>query len=115
MSYCHNLRIPQHKDFLDSARREQSGMGWLHGFKLQLVISELPGCYLTPGNVDDRRPVPGMVKDLWGKLFGDNGYISRPLAMLLGAQGLRLVTKLRTSMKTGYCHSPTSCFRASGR
>lgn len=102
LKVCHNLRIPQHKVFWDSARRGQSSMGWFYGFKLHLVINdcgELLGCYLTPGNVDDRRPVPQMVKDLWGRLFGDKGYISQALAALLSAQDLRLVTKLRKNMK----------------
>jgi hypothetical protein len=69
LAVCHNLRIPQHKVFPDSARRGQSSMGWFYGFKLHLVINdcgELLSCYLTPGNVDDRRPVPHLVKDLWG-------------------------------------------------
>jgi hypothetical protein len=67
LAVCHNLRIPQHKVFWDCAKRGQSSMGWFYGFKLHLVINdcgELLGCYLTPGNVDDRRPVPHMVKDL---------------------------------------------------
>lgn len=105
LAVCHNLRIPQHKVFRDSARRGQSSMGWFYGFKLHLVINdrgELLGCYLTPGNVDDRRPVPHMVKDLWGRLLGDKGYISRPLAALLEAQDLRLVTKLRKNMKNKF-------------
>jgi len=105
LSVCHNLRIPQHKVFWDSARRGQGSMGWFYGFKLHLVINdrgELLGCYLTPGNVDDRRPVPHMVRDLWGKLFGDKGYISRPLGTLLSAQGLQLVTKLKKNMKNRF-------------
>lgn len=76
LAVCHNLRIPQHKVFLGSARRGQSSMGWFYGFKLHLVISErgeLLGCYLTPGNVDDRRPVLGMVKDLWDKALRRQG------------------------------------------
>jgi hypothetical protein len=105
LAVCHNLRIPQHKVFWDSARRGRSSMGWFYGFKLHLAINdrgELMGCYLTPGNVDDRRPVPHLVKDLWGKLFGDKGYISRPLSALLYAQGLRLVTRLKTNMKNRF-------------
>lgn len=105
LSVCHNLRIPRHKVFRDSARRGQSSMGWFYGFKLHLVINdrgELLGCYLTPGNVDDRRPVPHMVRALWGKLFGDKGYISRPLGTLLSAQGLQLVTKLKKNMKNRF-------------
>lgn len=105
LAVCHNLRIPQHKVFWDSARRGQSSMGWFYGFKLHLVINdcgELLGCYLTPGNVDDRRPVPHLVRDLWGRLFGDKGYISQPLATLLHAQDLRLVTRLRKNMKNKF-------------
>lgn len=102
LAVCHNLRIPSHKVFWDSAKRGQSSMGWFYGFKLHLVINdcgELLGCYLTPGNVDDRRPVPQMVKDLWGKLFGDKGYISAPLSALLMGFDLRLVTKIKKKMK----------------
>ncbi len=105
LKVCHNLRIPQHQVFRDSAERGKSSMGWFYGFKLHLCINdggELLGCYLTPGNVDDRRPVPHMVKDLWGKLFGDKGYISQPLATLLQAQDLRLVTKLKKNMKNKF-------------
>jgi Transposase DDE domain len=105
LAVCHNLRIPQHKVFWDSARRGQSSMGWFYGFKLHLVINdrgEMLGCYLTPGNVDDRKPVAHMVKDLWGRLFGDKGYISQPLATLLAVQDLRLVTRLRKNMKNKF-------------
>ncbi len=77
-------------------------MGWFYGFKLHLVINEcgeLLGCYLTPGNMDDRVPVPRMVEELWGKLFGDRGYISQALTALLQAQDLHLVTKIKRNMK----------------
>ena len=39
------------------------------------------------------------VKGVWGRLFGDKGYISQALAELLQMQDLRLVTKLRKNMK----------------
>jgi hypothetical protein len=105
LAVCHNLRIPQHKVFADCAERGKSSMGWFYGFKLHLCINdcgELLGCYLTPGNVDDRQPVPHMVKDLWGRLFGDKGYISQALAALLQAQDLRLITKLKKNMKNKF-------------
>lgn len=60
---------------------------------------EILGRYLTPGNVDDRRLVPRMVKELWGRLFGDKGYISQALAAVLRVHDLRLVTKLVKNMK----------------
>ncbi|MEJ6487120.1 transposase [Nostoc punctiforme UO1] len=55
-------------------------MGWHFGFKLHLIINdcgELLAFKLTPANVDDRKPVPDMTKDLIGKLFGDRGYVSQ--------------------------------------
>jgi len=105
LAVCHNLRIRHHKLFWDSAKRGQSSMGWFYGFKLHLVINdcgELLGCYLTPGNLDDRRPVPQMVKELWGRLFGDKGYISQALAELLQGQDLQLITKLKKKMKNRF-------------
>jgi hypothetical protein len=67
-----------------------------------LVINdsgELLGLCLTPGNVDDRRPVKKLVRKLWGKLFGDRGYISQELFEQLWAGGLQLITKLKRTMK----------------
>jgi len=55
---------------------------------------------VTPGNVDDRKPVPSMAKGLFGKLFGDKGYISRKLTEALLAMGVQLVTPLRKNMKS---------------
>jgi hypothetical protein len=40
---------------------------------------QLQGWQLTPGNVDDRAPVPILAKHLFGKLFGDRGYVSKSL------------------------------------
>ncbi len=65
---------------------------------------ELLACCLTPGNVDDRSPVPTLVKELRGKLFGDRGYISAPLTQLLFEQGLQLITRLRKNMKNHLMH-----------
>ena len=57
-------------------------------------------CFLTPGNVDDRKPVPTLAKNLFGKLFGDRGYISQPLfEQLWHLFNLQLITKLRRNMK----------------
>jgi hypothetical protein len=78
---------------------------WAHfyGFKLHLVVSdrgELLAFCLTPGNLDDRKPVPRLVRRLFGRLFGDTGDISAPLAeQLFLAQGLRLITKLGKNMR----------------
>jgi hypothetical protein len=82
-------------------------MGWFFGFKLHLAVNdqgELLACSLTPGNVDDRAPVPQMVQRLRGKLMGHRGYISAPLTELLFEQGLHEVTRLRKNMKNRLMH-----------
>ena len=42
---------------------------------------------LTPGNIDDRQPVPHLTRRLFGKLFGDKGYISAELFTDFGSVG----------------------------
>ena len=69
---------------------------------LHLIINdhgELLAVVLTPGNTDDRKPVPDMTKGLVGKLFGDRGYISQALFESLFERGLELITKRRKNMK----------------
>jgi Transposase DDE domain len=103
LAVCRNPRIHQHRVFAEQAARGKTSVGWFYGFKLHLVVNdqgELLAFCLTPGNVDDRRPVPKLVKGLFGKLFGDKGYLSQPLAeQLLVTQGVHLITKLRKKMQ----------------
>lgn len=69
---------------------------------MHLVINEcgeLLGVQLTPGNVDDRKPVPAMTELLTGKLYGDKGYISQALFEDLFDCGLQLITTIRKNMK----------------
>jgi transposase len=102
LAVCHNARIHQHRVFAGRAARGKTSVGWFYGFKLHLVVNdqgELVAFCLTPGNVDDRHPVPKLAKGLVGKLFGDKGYLSQPLAQhLLVTHGLHLITKLRKKM-----------------
>jgi len=102
IAVCHNRRIHSHKVFRQTARRGKNSMGWFYGFKVHLVVNdqgELLAFRFSPGNVDDRAPVPDMVKGLFGKLFGDKGYISQKLFELLFDDGIQLVTKLKRNMK----------------
>ena len=102
LTVCHNRRIHSHRVFKAEAARGKSSVGWFFGFKLHLVVNdtgELLACCLTSGNVDDRTPVPHLVKELFGKLFGDKGYLSQPLHDQLLAQDLQLITKLRRNMQ----------------
>jgi hypothetical protein len=54
---------------------------------------------LTAGNVDDRVPVPALTRGLFGKLFGDKGYIAQKLFEELYQRGVELITRLRKNMK----------------
>lgn len=99
---CHNKRICHHKGFAGQAARGKSSIGYSFGCKLHLVVNdqgELLSFRLTPGNVDDRKPVPSVVKRLWGKLFGDKGYASQPLFEQLFAQGIHFFTPPKKSKK----------------
>lgn len=99
---CENLRIPRHKTFNEEAERGKSSTGWFYGFKLHLLVDEcghiLSFC-ITRGNVDDRKPVPTMLLNFIGKVFGDRGYISKKLTELLASEGVELITTLRKNMK----------------
>ena len=105
LAVCQNLRIPQHRQFTGIAARGKTTLGWFYGFKLHIIVSdagELLAWQVTPGNIDDRRPVPKMARRLFGKLFGDLGYLSEPLKILLREQNLELVTKLKKNMKNKF-------------
>jgi hypothetical protein len=58
---------------------------------------------LTPGNVDERLPVPQLARQarrLFGKLFGDKGDISLALTeQLIVEHRVHLVTRLRKTMR----------------
>jgi hypothetical protein len=100
---CKNSRIYSHKVFAGLAERGKTSTGLFFGFKLHLIFNdrgELLNLMLTPGNVDDRKPVPEMVRALFGKLFADKGYISKALREeLLRTFNVQLVTGIRSNMK----------------
>ena len=102
LEVCDPKRISSHRVFATDARRGKTSMGWFFGLKLHLAVKDqgdLLACCLTPGDVDDRSPVPKLVKERGGKLFGDRGSLSAPLTQLLFEQGWHLITRLRKNMK----------------
>lgn len=103
LAVCHNKRVHAHRVFEGLARHGKNSLGWFFGFKLHIVANdcgELLACCLTTGNVDDRVPVPQLAKSLFGKLFGDKGYLSQALFLqLFNQHTLQLITKLRKNMK----------------
>src|SRR5215212_8920592 len=99
LAVCHNRRIRQHRVFRGLAEPGKTSVDWFFGFKLHLVFTdqgELLTLTLRPGNLDDRAPVPAFAKQLFGKLFGDKGYLSAPLVKQLAKEyGVELITPRR--------------------
>jgi hypothetical protein len=107
ISVCHNKRIKRNKVFDGLAQLGKSTMGWFYGFKPHLVCNdkgELLSFCLTAGNVDDRDPntLKTLTKELFGKLFGDKGYISASLFEMLFNEGIHLVTGIKSNMKNRF-------------
>jgi hypothetical protein len=103
IAVCHNRRSGRHKVFKDLAARGKTSVDWFFGFKLHLIVNdqgELLAVFLTPGNVDDRDPLPHMTQELFGKLFADRGYVSQKLFEQLFKRGLDLITTIRKNMKS---------------
>jgi hypothetical protein len=101
---CHIKREKQNKVFTGLAQKGQCSMGWFYGFKLHIIINdmgEIIDFLFTQGNVDDRRPLKdkNFHKKLFGKLFGDKGYISKSLFEEMFIDGIHLVTKVKKNMK----------------
>jgi hypothetical protein len=101
---CHNKRIKRNKVFKGVAEVGKSTMGWFFGFKLHIIINdkgEILSFYLSKGNTDDRdiKTITQMTKEIFGKLFGDKGYISKALSDLLFGNGIQLITQIRRNMK----------------
>ncbi|WP_213106317.1 IS982 family transposase, partial [Candidatus Protochlamydia amoebophila] len=69
---------------------------------LPLMINEkgeILAFQLTTGNVADVTIAETLSKGVFGKLFGDKGYISKELSKKLLKQGLELFTTLRSNRK----------------
>lgn len=103
LKVCHNRRIAQHQVFKDIAKRGKTSVDWFFGFKLHLVVNErgeLLNISVTPGNCDDRKPVPKLLKAIFGKVFADRGYVSQKLAkQLLQDYEVEFFAKPRRTMK----------------
>jgi hypothetical protein len=102
IAVCDNRRIGQHKVFAGLATRGRGSCGWSYGFKLHLVVNdcgELLGCCLTPAHRADVKLLPKLTKRLFGKLFGDKGYLSQPMFEQLLEHGVQLITRLKSNMK----------------
>ena len=106
---CHIKREKSHKVFKGLASKGKSTIGWFFGFKLHLVVNdkgEIIKFVITPANVDDREPLSNnkFHEKLFGKLFGDKGYISQDLFEKLFIDNIHLITRIRKNMKNSLMH-----------
>jgi len=81
---CHIRRERSNKLFKGIATKGQCSIGWFFGFKLHLIINDkgvILDFMLIQGNVDDREPLrnKSFHDKIFGKLFGDKGYICKTL------------------------------------
>lgn len=99
---CKPKRMSRNKVFAGIGKKAKSTIGWFFGFKLHLIINERGGLLAvkcTQANIDDRSPVLDMVHNIFGKLYGDKGYISKELADNLFDKGITLITGVKKNMK----------------
>jgi hypothetical protein len=104
INVCKNKRIQRNRVFKGIAERGKSTMGWFFGFKLHLIVNEkgeIINFALSKGNTDDRdvSTIKRMIKNVFGKLYGDKGYISNKLFHYLFNDGIELITKIKSNMK----------------
>jgi DDE family transposase len=107
LTVCHARRINSHRVFKNMAKRGKTSTGWFYGFKLHLIINdsgEIIAYMLTAGNIDDRVPIPWLSAGIFGKLFGDKGYISQKLFLELYDKGIQIITRLKKNMKNKLMH-----------
>jgi hypothetical protein len=105
LEVSHIRRASSHKTFKALAAKGKTSVKWFYGFKLHVVINnlgEIIAFCITPGNVADCNQIilTKLTKKLFGKLFGDKGYIvNKNVFECLLSKGVRLITKLRKNMK----------------
>lgn len=104
LKVSHIKREKQHRVFKGIAEKSFGTMGWYYGFKLHVVANdkgELVDFLITKANVDDRQPLKdrNFHDKVFGKIYGDKGYLGQDLFDRLFTDGIHLVTKLRKNMK----------------
>lgn len=105
LEVCHVRRASSHRTFEGAAAKGKTSVGWFYGFKLHLVNDEYGNIVdfdLTPGNTADNNEsiIRKITKKLFGKLFGDRGYLlNKELYAELFQRGLHVITKVRSNMK----------------
>lgn len=102
IAVCKNYRIYSHKVFQGFAARSKTTKGWFYGLKLHLVINlegSIVKASFSSGNKDDRKHFCSMTEGIFGKVFGDRGYISKKVFNDLWDEDIQLITRVKQGMK----------------
>jgi hypothetical protein len=99
---CTNKRIFNHKVCRTHARRGKTTKGWFYGFKIHIVCDtkgNLLSIRMSTGNINERKMLDSLLKDLKGLLVADAGYVSEPIRKKLEKQDIQFFTAVRGYMK----------------
>lgn len=91
---CLPKNAKSHKTMREYAKWGNSGSGWFYGVKLHIItdlLDQLLSLGLSSGNVDDRKMVMPLSKEIRGFLIGDAGYISKTLMEEFYEEGKRIL------------------------
>lgn len=102
IAVCNIKRKTSNKVFKNIAALGKTTKGWFFGFKLHLIINnkgEIMNITLTKGDQSDIGVVKQLIKGLFGKLYGDKGYISSKLFEECFSKGLQIITGIKKNMK----------------
>lgn len=103
LEVCRFKNANNHRTMKQFSAFSKNKHGTYFGLKLHLISDfnrKILEIYFTPANVDDRKPVMGMSKGIWGILIGDAGYISKAIEQEFHEEGKRLfMAKSRSNMK----------------
>lgn len=102
IAVCENYRIYSHKVFQGFATRSKTTKGWFYGLKLHLIINlegSIVKASFSSGNKDDRKHFCSMTEGVFGKVFGDKGYLSRQIFSDLWDENIQLITGIKRGMK----------------
>jgi hypothetical protein len=99
---CGGKRMFSHKVAKKIAAKSKSTKGWFYGFKLHILCDKggtLLGIKITPGNIDERKMVMKLLKDLQGTMVADAGYISKELQYKLQKLNVWFLTGVKKNQK----------------
>lgn len=100
---CHIKREIVCKIFKGLAKKSKSTMGWYYGFKLHLITNRYghPISFeITKSTLDDRKVPESIFTKIFGKLYGDRGYISKEFRENLKSKMIHFICGNRTNMKS---------------